>query len=320
MIKRPGHDQSSPIATPAPVSDTPGHRVLGRTGVRVSEIGFGSWAVGGGHRGLGYGPTDDRNSLRAIREACEAGCNFFDTADSYGFGHSEELLGQALHRHRHEVIIATKVGYDFYRSPPLQNFHPAYIRFALHQSLQRLRTEYVDLYQLHNPPPEILFRSDVIEALDALRQQGKIRCLGVSVNLVQDAVEALAAAWPEVVQVPYNLLAPEAETMIFSEATRKQIGIIAREPLANGFLSGKYHRDSHFPPSDIRSLWGTERIAGTAHIVEQLKPYCRQNETLAQLAIRFVLEAPAVSTVIPGCKTADQVKENFAMLRARRSV
>lgn len=288
-------------------------RILGKTGLSVFEIGFGSWAIGGNRSGWGYGPTDDRMSLPAIDAALNLGCNFFDTADSYGHGHSEVLLGQALKSRRSEVIIATKVGFDFYHEPVKPNFHPAYIRFALHQSLRRLRTDYIDVYQLHNPPPEVLYRSEVLETLDALRTQGKVRWIGVSAATSHDGIAAVYAGWPETIQVTYNMLAPEAETTLFPLAVSQQIGVIAREPLANGFLSGKYGIHSRFPPGDIRSLWDIETLARITDQVERIKPYRRPGETLAQLALRFVLESSAVSVVIVGCKTVDQVKENFRL-------
>src|SRR2546425_10031579 len=131
------------------------YRTLGKTGLKVSEVGFGAWAIGGNDHGNSYGPTDDKVSLEAVERAFELGCNFYDTADVYGHGHSEELLGQALRDHRKEVILATKVGGDFYHDPPRMNFNPDYLEFALAKSCERLQTHYIDLYQLHNPPHPI---------------------------------------------------------------------------------------------------------------------------------------------------------------------
>lgn len=216
-----------------------GYRTLGRTGACVFERGFGAWAIGSNHSGWGYGATDDKLSLQAVKAALEAGCNFFDTADSYGNGHSEMLLGQALSSRRSDAIIATKVGFDFYHQISLQNFNPAYLRFALHQSLRRLATDHVDLYQLHNPLTEVLFEPTVIEALQRLREQGKVRWVGVSAATVEDAIEAVLAGWPDTIQVPYNMLAVSGETKLFPLATSKGVGVIAREPLANGFLTEK---------------------------------------------------------------------------------
>src|SRR5437763_865915 len=131
-------------------------RILGRTGLKVSEIGFGAWAIGGNAHGNSYGPTDDAESVAAVRRAIELGVNFVDTADVYGWGHSEEILGEALQNRRDDVHIATKVGGDFYHGGVRMNFDPGYIAFALERSLKRLRTDHVDVYQLHNPPAEMI--------------------------------------------------------------------------------------------------------------------------------------------------------------------
>ncbi len=148
-------------------------RILGRTGLRVSEIGFGAWAIGGNAHGNSYGPTDDATSIAAVRRAVELGCTFFDTADVYGWGHSEAILGEALQGHRDEVAIATKVGGDFYHGGVRLNFDPAYIAFALDRSLERLRTDHVDLYQLHNPPAETMAEPRTYEVLETLKAENK---------------------------------------------------------------------------------------------------------------------------------------------------
>lgn len=288
------------------------YRTLGKTGLEVFELGFGGWAIGGNRSGWSYGPTDDRSSLRAVQTALDLGCNFFDTADWYGHGHSEELLGRALRARRSDVVISTKVGFDFYHGGSEFNFHPAYLRFALHQSLRRLATDYVDLYQLHNPPPEVLFDPDVIEALARLREQGCVRSIGVSAASIDDGLEAVRAGWPETIQAPYNLIAPEAEAVLFPAASAAGMGMIVREPLANGMLSGKYQPSSRFSPDDIRSHWPPETLWRIGQQVELLRPYVRPDETMAQLALRFVLESPYVSVVLAGCKTPEQARENFA--------
>ena len=286
-------------------------RALGSTDVAVSEIGFGGWAIGGARAGHAYGPTDDAASRSAIAEALELGCNLFDTADSYGHGHSEELLGQALRGRRAEVVLATKAGLDFYRPTPEPRFEPAYLRFALHQSLRRLKTDYVDLFQLHNPPPGILFEPPVREELESLRAAGKVRWLGVSAATAEDGLAAVEAGWVDAVQITYNLLAPEAAAQLFAAARGRGVGILAREPLANGMLTGKYGPSSRFAPGDIRGLWGEEAVAAIARQVNEVRPYCREGETLAQLALRFALEAPEVSAVLVGAKTREQVRENL---------
>ena len=293
-------------------------RDLGKTGIRVSEVGFGAWAIGGAHFEWAYGETDDARSRAAVRTAFELGCTLFDTADVYGRGHSERLLGDTLRSSRASVVIATKAGYDFYHGNVQANFHPAYLRFALHQSLRRLGTDFVDVLLLHNPPPELMSSPDVVEALERFREQGKVRAIGVSARTAGEGVTALNSGWAEVVQVPYNMLSPEAEQELFPSALARGAGVIVREALANGLLSGKYGIHSRFLPGDIRSLWPEAVMSGILLQVEKLRPYQREGESLAQLAIRFGLEPMAVSSVLCGCKTEEQAHENFAV-SARRS-
>ena len=292
-------------------------RVLGRTQLKVNEIGFGTWAIGGNHSGWGYGATDDRTSIRALQTASDLGCNFFDTADWYGHGHSEKLLGKALRKQREEMILATKGGFDFYHGSARPNFNPDYLRFALHQSLRRLGTDYIDIYQLHNPAPEIIQDPEVISELERFRSRGVVRWLGVSAASVADACTAVEAGWADTVQVPFNLLASEAEFTVFPMAAELGVGIIAREPLANGFLTGKYGAASRFPAGDFRSQAHFDSLrTGIENAISSIRLYCADGETLAQLALRFVLERQAVSVVICGCKTPAQVRENFSARRA----
>lgn len=289
------------------------YRRLGRTDLQVSEVGFGAWAIGGGKHGHSYGPTDDAESLRAIKYAFDQGCTFFDTADIYGHGLSEKLLGQALQPHRPDCMIATKVGNDFYHGPFHQNFDPDYIREALEKSLKRLRTDYIDLYQLHNPPLMMLERGEHYEILEALKSEGKIRFYGVSVHDAYEGMMAIDTGKPDVIQVMHNLLRQDASEELFPFAQERDIGIIAREPLASGMLTGKYYADSTFAEGDIRSGWPPEYLAFQTQLVDKLRfldvPGYR---SLGQASIRFVLDEPAVSVVIPGGKTVAQVTENLA--------
>lgn len=296
------------------------YRRLGRTGLMVSEVGFGALAIGG----LDWGQVDDADSLAALRRAFELGVNFFDTADLYGRGHSEELIGRAFAGERPHVLIATKAGYDFEASdPPLQRFEPGYLRASLENSLRRLNTDYVDLFQLHNPPQK-LARDDIVwDALAALKAEGKTRFFGMSVRTVNDGLAYLRAArsgdyeaerFGDTLQAPYNLLDQEAAAKgLLVEAHRADVGIISRVPLASGMLSGRYGPGHRFPPGDFRSRWSRERIAEAAGKVEALRFLVKPPlETMAQAALAFVLSQPAVSTVIPGAKTAAQVEENVA--------
>lgn len=288
------------------------YRRLGRTDLQVSEVGFGAWAIGGNQHGHSYGPTDNAESLRAIARALELGCTFFDTADVYGHGLSEKLLGQALQKRRHDCVIATKVGNDFYHGPFHQNFDSDYIRLAVDKSLERLRTDYIDVYQWHNPPLMMLQRGEHYGILDELKQAGKIRYYGVSVHDAYEGTMAIRTGKPDVIQVVYNLLRPDAREELLPLAQEHNIGLIGREPLASGILTGKYTADATFPEDDIRASWPQEYLAMQVQVADKLRFLANAQRTLAQAALRFVLDEAAVSVVIPGIKTATQAEENLA--------
>ena len=289
------------------------YRQLGRTELQVSEVGFGAWAIGGNKHGHSYGPTDNAESLRTIAQAIDLGCNFFDTADLYGHGLSEKLLGQALEKRRHECVIATKVGGDFYHGPFHQNFDPDYIRFALEKSLERLRTDYIDIYQLHNPPLMMLERGANYAILDELKQAGKIRHYGVSVYDAYEGSMAIATGKPDVIQVAYNFLRQDPREELFPLAAEHHIGLIIREPLANGMLTGKYAVDATFGEGDMRTEWPQEFVDLQARLAEKAAFLVTPRRTLAQAVLRFVLDASEVSVVIPGLKTVAQAVENLVV-------
>lgn len=317
-------------------------RVLGRTGLEVRPIGFGGWAIGGNRFGNSYGPTDDAESKRAVRRACELGCNFFDTADAYGHGHSEALLGEALDGRRHDVIVATKVGGNFYnrdvnpllvgrisdalgrplaelpRDVPLPlthdaNFRPSYLRFAVEQSLRRLRSDYIDLLQLHNPALGLIATADTYQVLEDLRAEGKIRFYGVSVHPPEEGLAAITVTRPDTVQIVYNLVRREAEDAFFPAARAAGVGVIAREPLANGLLAAGYGLDRTWDPGDIRARMPRPYVAQLIALSRRVRELADQAGcTPAQLALKFVLDNDAVSVVIVGMKTVAQVDENLA--------
>jgi aryl-alcohol dehydrogenase-like predicted oxidoreductase len=280
--------------------------------LQVSEVGFGAWAIGGNRHGHSYGPTDNTESLHAVARALDLGCTFFDTADLYGHGLSEKLLGQGLQARRHECVIATKVGGDFYHGPFRKNFDADYIRFALEKSLERLRTDYIDIYQLHNPPLMMLERGTHYAILDELKQAGKIRYYGVSVHDAYEGTMAIATGKPDVIQVAYSLLRQEPQEDLFPLAQEYDIGLIIREPLASGMLTGKYSADTTFGEGDMRAEWPPEYRAMQARLADKSRFLVTPERTLAQAALRFVLDAPAVSVVIPGIKTVAQAVENLA--------
>ena len=287
------------------------YRTLGKTGLKVSEVGFGAWAIGGNSFGNSYGPTDDKTSLEAVRKALDLGCNFFDTADAYGHGHSEELLGEALKDHRKDVIIATKVGADFYHDPPRMDFNADYLSFALTKSCERLQTDYVDLYQLHNPPIQLLRNEKIFDGLEKLQRTGRIRHYGISIHDPKEGLLAIQHAQPAAIQVVFNILRQEAKNQLFQSARQNDVSIIAREPLANGFLTGKFGPDSSFPTGDIRFGFPRNYFHSLTRAAQQLSFLKSESRTMAQASIRFVLDQKEISTVIPGAKTTKQTEENL---------
>ncbi len=281
--------------------------------MKVSEVGFGAWAIGGNEHGNSYGPTEDKISLEAIAKAIDCGCNFFDTADVYGFGHSEELLGKAVKSQRDKVLIATKAGGDFYRGAGRQNFSEQYIRFALDKSLERLKTDYVDVYQLHNPPLKLIEQAATYAILQELKREGKIRAWGISIFDPVEGLSALKVGRPDCLQVVYNLFTQKPSEELLPRARQAGCAIIAREPLANGFLTGKYNSDSTFAIGDIRRDWPASYVQARILATERLRASLRGTTlTLAQLALKFTLADESVSVVIPGIKTAEQAQENLA--------
>src|SRR5437660_10650209 len=273
------------------------YRELGKkTDIRVSALGFGGWAIGGTAEGsgapLGWGKTSDEESLAAVRRARELGITFFDTADSYGFGRSESLLGIVLSRHRQEVVIATKVGVVRTAGGELKkDFSRQHIFHAVDGSLKRLRTDYIDLYQAHNPTIAELRREEIQEALERLQDAGKIRFWGVSVSTPEEGMEIMQRGWAHALQVLYNILNQAPARVLFPLAKEKGYGIIARVPLASGLLTGKFRIDSLFASADLRQTFLTpRRLQEPIERVDEAKSIIGgAARNLAEASLRFVL-------------------------------
>ena len=287
------------------------YRTLGRTGLRVSDIGFGAMTIGGEV----FGATDDQESLRALHRALDLGMNFIDTADAYGQGHSEELIAQVLKTRRNEVVLATKGGNQFTVRQGLRNFDPDYITSALEASLKRLQIETIDLYQLHNPSQEVMRRGEIFERLDRFKREGKIRFYGVSLEKTADGLVAVETSKPDTLQVVYNILHQDPEEKLFPLAQKENIGIIARVPLERGVLSGRFKSTAEFAQKDWRrGVFPEEGLARTHAAVEKLGFLVKGDvPNLAQAALRFILSNPVVSTVIPGIRTVQQAENNVAV-------
>ncbi len=290
-------------------------RRLGRTGLRVSEMGFGGWAVGGAAFGNSYGPTEDDISRAAITRALEHGITLFDTADIYGHGHSEALLGEALAAWTGPPpIVVTKGGINFYRNDGTleADWTPYGIARAVQQSLVRLRRETLDVYLLMNPNVEELDRWRAWETLEALQRAGKIAHCGVSVQSPEDGVWLLKNNKPvAVIEVAFSLFFQGATVELLGLARKHGVGILAREPLANGFLAGRYGPEASFGDGDIRAALPPEYVRAMAEASAKLGFLTTNNtRTLAQAALRFVLDEPRVASAIVGMKTPAQVDEN----------
>ena len=282
------------------------YRRLGKTGLEISEVGFGGWSIGG----KDYGPTYDRESVAAIHRALELGVTFFDTADMYGDGRSERLLGETLAGLGSRVVIATKGGYDVARGL-VKDFSRAHLESAVQTSLRRLKVDIIDLYQLHNPAIELLQQGDVFEIVEDFQRRGLIRHYGVSVSDEASARAVLARGTAATLQLVHNLVRPHLLQAITPEVERAGIGIIVRTPIEYGILSGKYQVGAHFHATDHRATrWTPEAFAALLWRVESFRFVVRGHvRTLAEAAVRYVLTSPVVSTVIPGIKNPAQIEE-----------
>jgi aryl-alcohol dehydrogenase-like predicted oxidoreductase len=296
------------------------YRALGRTGLSVSEIGFGAWGIGGRTSGTtSYGDTDDRTSLAALARALERGITFFDTSAAYGNGHSETLIGQAFAGRRDKVMIATKAGYDSWDRPP--DFSADAVVASVEKSLARLRSDYIDLLQLHNPPAEALRDEHLRAVLARLQADGKIRTWGVSAKSPAEAIEALAEFDAPVIQANFNMMDVRAlESGLLAETERRGAGFVSRTPLCFGFLSGTIGRDTAFPVGDHRLGWSRAQldnwIDGANDLLQAVG--APPGAAGAQAALRFCLAFPAVSTVIPGILTPEEADQNAAASVAGR--
>lgn len=292
------------------------YRELGRTGWQVSALSFGSWAIGGT-----WGPVDDSESMAALHRAIELGVNFFDTADGYGDGHSEQLLAQ-LRRDHKEIHIATKVGRRL--NPHVASgYTRENITTFVERSLKNLDTEALDLLQLHCPPTQIFYMPEVFGILDDLVNAGKVRFYGVSVEKVEEALKAMEYPSVQSVQIIFNMFRHRPAELLFEQAMKRKVGIMARVPLASGMLTGALKPDNTFASDDHRAFnrQGAafdrgETFSGVDYetglqAVDELKAICPPGMSMTRFALRWILMFDAVTCAIPGAKRPSQVDENF---------
>lgn len=289
-----------------------GRRVLGKSGIEVSEIGFGLWAAGGD----AWGPTDDGQILDAIDYSLEHGINFFDTSDVYGEGHSEALLGRAMRGRREQFVVATKIGWDGFSDETKSSAYTTVDKLiaGVETNLRRLNTDYIDVMQSHidfrDPTMEIF-----VEGFQRLQREGKLRAYGVSTSDFDYLRAFNAAGGCASLQVDYSILNRTPENDVLPYCLEHDIGVIVRGGLAMGILSGKFDAATRFPETDFRRNWHeneSERqiFLRDLETVERLRPLAAGG-TLAQMALKFTLAHPAVSTVIPGIKNVAQAQANI---------
>lgn len=298
------------------------YRQLGTTELNVSAISLGTWAIGGS-----WGEVDDAESIRAIRRAIDLGVNFFDTADVYGAGRSEELLRKTTADKADEIFIATK----FCRAGSLhdpENYSEKQVRAYCEGSLRRLSRERIDLYQIHCPPTEILRDGSVFEVLEKLQQEGKVRYYGVSVESVEQGLIAMEYPGVRALQVIFNIFRQKLIDELFPVAKEKGVGLLARVPLASGLLTGKFTKASQFREDDHRNYNRDgehfnvgETFAGLpfekgVELAEEVRWIAESRGSMARAALRWILHFDAISCAIPGFKSVKQVEENLAALQA----
>ncbi len=294
------------------------YRELGRTGMKVSEVSFGAWAIGGA-----WGPVNDKESLAALHKAIEMGVNFIDTADVYGDGRSENLVGKLCKESNEQIYVATKAGRRL--NPHVaEGYNKKNLTAYVERSLKNLGVETIDLLQLHCPPTEVFYRPEVFEILDEFVEDGKIRYYGASVEKVEEALKAIEFPNVQTVQIIFNMFRHRPSELFFEQAKKKKVGILARVPLASGLLTGKMKPDTKFTTGDHRQFnrHGEEFDRGETFsgvdyepglkVVEQLKAICPKDMTMVQFALKWILMFNAVTCAIPGARRPSQAEENFS--------
>jgi aryl-alcohol dehydrogenase-like predicted oxidoreductase len=284
--------------------------------MRVSEVSFGAWAIGGS-----WGPVKDEESYAALNHAVDLGVNFIDTADVYGDGRSEQLIGRLLNERKEEIFVATKAGRRL--SPHTAGgYNRTNLEAFVDRSLRNLGIDCIDLLQLHCPPTEVYHRPEVFRALDGLKRKGKIRYYGVSVEKVGEALKATEYPDLQSVQIIFNMFRLKPATEFFPTAKERKVGVIVRVPLASGLLAGKITAQTKFPADDHRNFnrqgqafdvgetFSGVNLETGLKAVEELKTIVPQGATLAQIALRWILMFDSVTCAIPGAKRTGQVDEN----------
>ncbi|WP_046247022.1 aldo/keto reductase [Hymenobacter terrenus] len=294
------------------------YRKLGKTGFSISEISLGTWQVGGK-----WGePFNHDNADKILNAAADAGINFIDTADVYGDGESEKAVGRLVRARSERIYVATKCGRRL-QPHTAAAYQPAVLRQFVEDSLRNMQLETLDLVQLHCPPTEVYYRPEVFELFDRLREEGKIQHLGVSIEKVEEGLKAIEFPNVTTVQLIFNMFRQRPPELLFTEAARRDIGLIVRVPLASGLLTGKFSSQTNFSPEDHRNFnrqgeafdkgetfSGVDYATGL-EAVEELKKVFPDQPRLAAFALRWVLMFNEVSCIIPGASRPEQVLPNL---------
>lgn len=299
------------------------YRELGNSEMRVSEVSFGTWAIGGS-----WGKTSDEEALQALQYAIDQGVNFFDTADVYGDGHSERLLAQATKGKEQDIYIATK----FCRQGDIhapETYSYEQVREYCEASLKRLNRERIDLYQIHCPATQILKDGDVFQVLDRLQEEGKIRHYGVSVESVEEGLICLENPNVKSLQVIFNIFRQKPMEELFKKAKEQGTGIIVRLPLASGLLTGKFKESDTFEEDDHRNFNNDgkafnvgETFAGLGfkkgvELAQKLDWIAEGRGSMTEASLRWILDHPEVTCVIPGFKNQRQIEQNLKALHTK---
>ena len=292
------------------------YRRFGRTGWVASEIGYGMWGMGG------WSGSDDAESLQSLQRSVELGCNFFDTAWAYGEGHSEQLLGKLLRQNPGETLYtATKIPPKNLEWPSRREFTleecypPDHIQDYVHRSLKNVGVEYFDLIQFHTWEDSWLEDDRWVKKLDELRRQGKIRAVGISINRWEpwNGVQAVRSGLIDAVQVIYNIFDQNPEDELFPACQEMDVAVIARVPFDEGSLTGTLNLDSKWPQGDWRNTYFVpENLKASVERAERLNPLLPLGMTMPEIALRFILNNPVVSTIIPGMRRLRHVEGNLA--------
>jgi aryl-alcohol dehydrogenase-like predicted oxidoreductase len=297
------------------------YKQLGKSGIKVSEIGFGAWTIALNWWGK---EIQEDEAKRMLKKAYDLGINFFETGDMYGKGKSERLIGEVFKGMRNEIVISTKYGYDFgevdqigHKELP-QRFDSEFTEHALNKSLERLQTDYVDVYGLHNPKLKHVRDDSIFSTLDKKIIEGKIKtyqaALGPAIGWTQEGLESMERKNISAVQTVYNILEQTPGNELLENAVRKDVGILVRVPDASGILTGKVDTNTKIDEKDHRSVRKGEWIQASLKKVEQLRPIAERNGlNITELAIKFILSKKGISSVLPTVISIDEIEMFAAM-------